>query len=283
MLLLVGLIVVVASVLGGYVLAHGELWALWQPFELIIILGAAFGAFLIANSWHVIWNTFASLPKLVLGSGYDKEFYTDLMTLLERLFNKIKKDGVMAVENDIEAPEESEVFQRYPAVMQKVAVMEFICDTMRIVSSGNMKSHELESIMDEEIDTHLHSLEEPSHAVGEVADALPGFGIVAAVLGIVITMSMLDQGQEAIGRHVAAALVGTFLGIIFAYGFVGPVAKGMARLANQEIRAFYCVKASIMGMMAGLPPSLAIEFGRKTLPRDQRPSFQELEDRIRGE
>lgn len=282
MLIIIGLITVVASVLGGYVLAHGELMALWQPFEVLIIGGAAVGSFLVANPWHVIKESIKTVPYLFFGNPFNKPFYFDLLVVLERLFDKAKREGSMAIEDDIENPDESEIFSRYPAVLKEKPLVTFICDTLRIVTTGNMQPHDLEALMDEEIDTRLSSLEEPSEAIGTVADALPGFGIVAAVLGIVITMGMLGEGQEAIGQHVAAALVGTFLGIFLAYGFVGPLSKKMAHVANEEIRAFYCVKATIMGYMIGLPPTIAIEFGRKTLPDHERPSFSELEDVVRG-
>lgn len=282
MLIIIGFVIVIASVLGGYILSHGQLLALWQPFEVLIILGAALGSFVVANPWHVIWGSIKTIPLLFLGNPFNKAFYFDFLCVLERLFNKAKKEGSMAIEDDIENPEESEIFSRYPAVLKEKPLVVFVCDTLRIVTTGNMEPHDLEALMDEEIDTRLNSLEEPSEAIGTVADALPGFGIVAAVLGIVITMGMLGGGQEAIGKHVAAALVGTFLGILLAYGFVGPLSKKLAHMANEEIRAFYCAKASIMGYMIGLPPSIAIEFGRKTLPDHERPSFQELEDAIRG-
>ncbi len=282
MLFIIGIVVVVASVLGGYVLSHGELLALWQPFEILIIGGAAFGAFLIANSPKVIKAVFASIPTLFAGSRFNRAVFMDLLSLLYDLFDKSRRAGVMAIEADVDEPENSEIFQRYPAIMRMVTVRDFITDYLRIVSTGNMAPHELEGLMDLEIETRLQELEKPAEAVNKVADALPGFGIVAAVLGIVITMKSLGGPPEELGVHVAAALVGTFFGILLAYGFVGPASTALHGIAATEIKAYECVKVSILATMSGLAPQLAIEFGRKALNSNVRPTFQELNDYVRS-
>lgn len=282
MLLIVGSLIVIASVLGGYVLAHGQLAALWQPYEIIIIGGAALGAFIISNPLKVIGQIFRALPALFIGSPFNRLVYMDLLTLLFDLFDKARRSGVMSIEADVDDPENSEIFNRYPAIMRLKPVRDFIADYLRIVSSGNMAPHELEGLMDMEIETRLTELEKPAESVNKVADALPGFGIVAAVLGIVITMKSLGGPPEELGVHVAAALVGTFFGILAAYGFVGPTAHALHHIAAAEIKAYECVKVSILASMSGVAPQLAIEFGRKALNTDVRPTFQELNDYVRS-
>lgn len=282
MTLIVGSILVLVCVGGGYVLSHGQLAALWQPYEVLIIGGSALGAFIIANPTHTIKDVFQGTLRLMTGSPFNKAFYMDLLSLLYDLFDKSRKQGVMAIEADIDNPAESQIFSRYPAVMKQHALNAFITDYLRIISSGNMAAHELEGLMDQEIETRLGEVAEPAHAVNKVADALPGFGIVAAVLGIVITMGSLGGPASEIGAHVAAALVGTFLGILLAYGFVGPMATAMEHQAQHEIKAFMCVKSAILATVSGQAPQMAIEFGRKALNFEKRPDFQELNDHVRS-
>jgi len=282
MLLIIGSLIVLVSVGGGYVLSHGYLPMLWQPFEMIIICGAALGGFIISNSKHTLVQVFKSIPALLTGSGLNRGFFLDLLGLQYDLFSKIRKEGVIAIEEDIEEPEQSPIFSGYPAVMKHTELIEFFCDYMRLISSGNMQAHELESLMDAEIETIQYELEEPAHAVTSVADALPGFGIVAAVLGITITMKDISAPPEILGLHIAAALVGTFLGILLSYGFVGPMAVAMKNEAHERIKAFECVKASVIANMNGLAPQMSVEFGRKMLFSSVRPSFNELEEHVRS-
>lgn len=282
MALILGAIIVFACVLGGFVLAKGQLMALWQPLEVLIIFGAATGAFIISNPMHTIKETFAGILRLLTGSPFNKAFYLDLLSLLYDLFDKSRKQGVMAIEEDIDNPTESQIFTRYPAVMKSSKLLAFVTDYMRIISAGNMAPHELEGLMDKELDNRELELNEPSHALAKVADALPGLGIVAAVLGIVITMSLLGGPPEMIGHKVAAALVGTFLGIFMGYGFVGPTSTAMEHQAQYELRAYECAKAAILATVSGQAPQMAVEFGRKALPSDKRPGFQELNDHVRS-
>ncbi|MCK2151028.1 MULTISPECIES: flagellar motor stator protein MotA [Marinobacter] len=282
MLLIIGAAVVLASVLGGYVLHGGNLAVLWQPTEVLIIFGAAVGAFVIANPMHTVKKVCQGVLGQLTGSPFNKSFYVDLLSLMYEIFDKSRKQGVMAIEEDIDNPESSQIFSRYPAIMKSKDLLAFITDYLRIISSGNMATHELEGMMENEIDSRQHELEEPSHAVHKVADALPGLGIVAAVLGIVITMNFLSEGPERIGLSVAAALVGTFLGIFMGYGFVGPVSMAMEHSAKYELKAYECVKSSIVATLSGQAPQMAIEFGRKALPTDKRPGFQELNDHVRS-
>lgn len=282
MLLIVGALIVLGSVGGGYVLSHGYLPMLWQPFEMIIICGAALGGFIISNNTHTLMQVMKSLPGLLTGSGMNRDFYLSLLTLQYDLFTKIRKEGVIAIEEDIEEPDQSPIFNAYPDIMKHTTLVEFLCDYMRLISSGNMQAHELESLMDAEIETIQHELEEPSHAVTSVADALPGFGIVAAVLGITITMRDIAAPPEVLGLHIAAALVGTFLGILLSYGFVGPMGIAMKNEAYEKLKAFECIKASLIANMNGLAPQMAVEFGRKMLFSSVRPGFNELEEYIRS-
>lgn len=282
MLKLVGLVVVIGSVLGGYVLSHGHLVALWQPYELLIILGAAIGAFLISNPMTVVKDTMAALGRNLKGKHYGKEMYMDLLSLLYEIFNKARKNGLMAIEEDVETPESSEIFNRFPRVTMEKHLLDFICDYLRIMAAGNLSAIELESLMDQEIETALHESMASSHAVTKISDGLPGFGIVAAVMGIVITMGSLGGPPEILGAHVAAALVGTFLGILLAYGFIGPLAVALEHMATEDIKTLACIKTAILAMVNGIPPQLAVEFGRKAIGSHERPTFKELDDHLRG-
>ena len=282
MLLIIGAVIVIASVLGGYVLHGGNLLVLWQPTEILIIGGAAVGSFIIANPLHTIKEVAKGVLSQLTGSPYNKSFYMDLLSLMYEVFDKSRKQGVMAIEEDIDNPESSQIFSRYPAIIKSKYLLAFITDYLRIISSGNMATHELEGMMENEIESRQHELEEPAHAVNKIADALPGLGIVAAVLGIVITMNFLSEGPERIGLSVAAALVGTFLGIWMGYGFVGPTSIAMEHTAKYEIKAYECAKSAIVATVSGQAPQMAIEFGRKALPSDKRPGFQELYDPVRS-
>lgn len=263
-------------------MSHGNLLALWQPYEYLIICGSAFGAFVLGNSGAVIKQTFALMPQVIMGGKVDKNMYLDVLGLIYDILNKARREGFMAIEADVENPESSAVFSRYPAIQANTELSNFIADYFRIIASGNMTSFELEALMDQEIEARHHELSSPAMAVGKVADALPGFGIVAAVLGIVITMGAIDGEIAEIGAHVAAALVGTFSGVFLAYGVAGPIGSVMQSLADEEIRLYEAVKSSIIASLNGLPPQIAVEFGRKSLYTQNRPSFTEVESKVRG-
>lgn len=282
MLFLVGFVVVLASTATGYISHGGILGVLWQPSEFIIILGAALGAFLISNSMHLVKETGRQLPRAIFGATTSQAMYLDLLSLLYDLFNKARREGMMSVEADIEAPAESGIFTRYPSLLKDERIIEFIVDNLRVLTTSNLAPHEIDAMIESEIETQLTELNEPSHAVHRVADALPGFGIVAAVLGIVITMQKLGGPPEALGQSVAAALVGTFVGIFLAYGFIGPMSARLEAVAGEQIKMFECIKAAIVATSNGLPPQMAVEFARKTLFSADRPSFTELEEHIRN-
>lgn len=282
MLFIIGIIIVFGSVGWGFVLSHGQLAALWQPFEVMIIMGAAVGAYLISNPFHLIIESIKLMPQVVLGSKVNKAMCLDVLSLIYDILNKSRREGMMAIESDVENPHSSAIFARYPAILMNDTLARFIADYFRIISSGNLASHELEALMDQEIEARLHELEQPGAALGKVADALPGFGIVAAVLGIVITMASIGGDPAIIGKHVAAALVGTFMGVLFAYGLIGPISISMKHIAEDEIKLYDAAKASIIASMNGLAPQLAIEFGRKSLFTHGRPSFDEVDSKVRG-
>ncbi|MCL5041446.1 MAG: flagellar motor stator protein MotA [Gammaproteobacteria bacterium] len=283
MLKIVGFITVFVCVIGGFALSGGHLAALWHPVEVLIIGGAATGAFLVANSFTVVKKTLKKVPIVIFGHRFGKPFYLDVLGLLYEVLNKSRREGMMAIEADVEEPEQSPIFTKYPAIMKDKHMVSFICDYLRIMSSGNMAPHELEALFDVEISSLTEELNEPAHAVTRVADALPGFGIVAAVLGIVITMGILgDADNTEIGQKVATALVGTFLGIWAAYGFVGPFAAAMTHEAAEEANTYEAIKMCLVASAQGLPPALAVEFGRKALLPEHRPSFSDLEESVRG-
>ncbi len=282
MLVIVGSIIVLSCVFGGFVLAHGHLAALWQPFELLIIGGGALGAFITSNPGHIVKGAFGEALKLLKGPTYRKQDFIDLLALLHDLFNKVRKEGMMALEEDIEDPESSALFRKYPRLVKEHHLIEFLTDCMRLIVGGNMDPHELEHLLDVELETHHEEQEAPAHAVQNMADALPGFGIVAAVMGIVITMSSLAGPSADIGEHIAAALVGTFLGILLCYGFVGPVGSAMEARAIEDGKPFECVKVALLANLRGYNPKVAVEFARKTLPAKARPNFLDLEEHLKA-
>ncbi|BAN50924.1 flagellar motor stator protein MotA [Metapseudomonas resinovorans] len=279
---IIGIIVVFASVLGGYILSHGKVGALIQPFEVLIIGGAALGAFLQANPGSTTMIVFKKSLKM-FGTRFTHGFYLEVLRLLYEILNKSRREGMMAIEADIEDAAASPIFSKYPGILKDDRMTAYICDYLRIMSSGNMAPHELEGLFDMELASMKEELEHPAHAVNRIADGLPGFGIVAAVLGIVVTMAMLGEAEQAaLGQHVGAALVGTFLGILAAYGFFGPLAVSLEHDAREELNVFESIKACLVASASGMPPSLAVEFGRKTLFPAHRPSFSELEQAVRG-
>jgi len=279
---IIGLLIVTASVIGGYVLSHGHLDILYQPYEFLIIFGAASGAFIAANPGVVIKEVLRSVPALLKGSRYSKQSYLDLLALMYELFTKARKEGLMALENDIEEPQESPIFSRYPRVLNDHHALEFICDYLRLMVGGSMNAMELENLMEIELDTHHEESHLPSHSVTTMADGLPAFGIVAAVLGVVITMGAISEPPEVLGHHIAAALVGTFLGILLAYGYVGPLGSYLGHVKREESKFLECIKVCIMATLHGYTPQVAVEFGRKVLYSHVRPGFLELEEHVKS-
>jgi chemotaxis protein MotA len=283
MIQLIGSIVVLGCVVGGFVLEGGHVLALWHPTEVMIIVGAALGAFVTSNPPKVTKAAFRGALNLPQGPRYKREEYIQLLKLVYDILMKVRKEGVMAIEADLEKPEASPIFKKYPVVLADQHMITFITDCLRLIVGGNLDPHELESLLEYELETHHKEVHEPAHAVQKVADALPGFGIVAAVLGIVNTMSSLDGADTAtIGHKVGAALVGTFLGILVSYGFVGPIASAMEHKAGEEGKAFEVVKMALVASVRGYAPPVAIEFARKLLYSEVRPTFNDLEAQLKG-
>ena len=283
MRIIIGFLIVISSVLGGYVLSHGVLLALWQPFELIIIGGAALGAFIIANPLPVIHQTGIRIKRLFSNDyQYHQECYLDTLALIFMLLDKMRKEGMISLEADIELPTQSKIFSSYPDILARTEIIEFMTDYLRMMVTGTLDAFQLDNLMDIELDTRRTEIEQPAVALGKTADSLPGFGIVAAVMGVVITMGALGGPAEEIGQHVAAALVGTFLGILLAYGFVAPISIAMEHQAAEETNYFLCIKTCLMAALNGYPPPIAVEFGRKSIISEVRPTFQSLEEMLRS-
>jgi len=282
MLIIVGILVVIASVLGGFVASHGKIGALWQPFELVIIGGAAFGAFMMSNPPKVVKATLLSLVSVFKGVRYKSSDYLDVLTLMYELLNKARREGFISLESHVDAPASSDVFNKYPKILADHHLMDFITDCLRLMVGSNIEPHELEPLLELELEKHHHEMMAPAHALTKVADGLPGFGIVAAVLGIITTMGSIGGDIALVGAHVAAALVGTFLGILLAYGFVGPLAASIEAQAEQDARIYESVKTALLACLRGYNPKVALEFARKTLPSNVRPQFAEFENHLKG-
>ncbi len=278
MLKVTGLAILILSVLGGFVLADGQLLSLWQPAQILIIAGGGLGAFLIANPWHVIRNTLQHLGKAISGTNhYPAEYYQNLLTLLFKLFEIRRQSGVAALEPHIENPEQSVLFID-SGILENKRLTSFICDNLRLVTLGKVLPHELEGLLDHELNTMSEDLQRPADALQRIADSLPGFGIVAAVLGIVLTMQSMDGPAYLLGMNVAAALVGTFLGILLCYGLISPLAHSVTHSVRDEIQLFECVKAALLARISGRPSAIAADAGRRILYSEIRPSFVQLEN-----
>jgi chemotaxis protein MotA len=281
LLVIIGYIVVLLSVFGGFVIAGGHLHSLLQPVELLMIGGAAGGSFLVGNNGKAIKATLKALPTVLKGSKYSKALYMELMTLLFEILSKVRKEGLMSIENDIEKPEDSAIFTKYPGVLADHHIIEFMTDYLRLMVSGNMDAFQIENLMDNEIETHHVEGEVPVHVVAKMGDAMPAFGIVAAVMGVVHTMASVGIPPSELGILIANALVGTFLGILLAYGFVGPLSSLLEHKLHESSKMFQCVKVTLLASLNGYAPALAVEFGRKVLFSTERPSFLELEEHIK--
>lgn len=281
MLVIVGYIVVLVSVFGGYGLLGGHFAALYQPVELLIIGGSGFGAFIVGNNAKTIRATFKRLPKVLQSSKHNKALYMDLMALLYVLLAKGRKDGMLALESDIDDPANSPVFNQYPLILKDAQVIEFLTDYLRLIVSGNMDPFEIESLIDHEIETCEHEAELPVHSLSRVGDALPALGIVAAVLGVVHALGSADLPPAELGLLIANAMVGTFLGVLLAYGFVSPLASLIQQQVSESMKLYQCIKVTLLASLNGYAPQLAVEFGRKVLYSTERPTFSELDEHVR--
>ncbi|MGA8153889.1 MAG: flagellar motor stator protein MotA [Terriglobales bacterium] len=281
MFAIIGIVVVFGAICAGYLMEHGNLKVLMQPAELIIIGGAAIGTVLIANPLYILKEIVGGVVGVFKGSGITKARYIELLKMMFTLFNKARKEGLMALEGDVEEPSKSPILSKYPAFLNDHHARDFLCDTMRMAITGT-EAFDLDQLLDLDMEVHHHESGQSVSALSTMADSLPGLGIVAAVLGVVITMGALGGPPEEIGKKVAAALVGTFLGILLCYGLVGPLAANMAKAADEEHAYLYVLRVVMISFLKGSAPIMAVEFGRRAIPGHLRPSFQEVEKACRG-
>lgn len=282
MLVIVGYLIIILSVFGGFALAGGHLAALWQPVEVLMIGGGAIGAFVVGNSSKALKATLKGLPGVFKGTKYTKTVYMELMTLLYEILGKIRKEGLMSIESDVDDPQNSPIFTKYPTILADHHVTEFITDYLRLMVGGNLNALEIENLMDSELETHHQEGEVPIHCIAKLGDGLPAFGIIATVMGVVHTMESVHLPPAELGMLIAAALVGTFLGILLAYGFVSPLAAKLEHQLHESSKLLECVKTTLLANLNGYSPVLAIEFGRKVLFSTERPSFLELEQHVKN-
>ena len=281
MFVLIGIAVVFGCVLGGFVIHGGPLGVLVQPEEFMIIGGAAIGALLVQSPISVLKKLSGKIGALFKGDPYTKEEYLNLLKTMFALFNAATREGLIAIESHIEKPEASSIFSKNKFLMTHKHALYYLADTMKLLMGGGVAPHDLEAMLEADIDTHHAETSQTSGSVQKVADALPGLGIVAAVLGIVITMQAIEGPPAEIGQKVAAALVGTFLGVLLSYGFVGPISTHMELLSHSEARYFECMKAGIVAYAKGNAPMVVVEFARRVIASDVRPTFDELERAVR--
>ncbi len=280
MLVIVGSIIVVLCVFGGYVLAGGHLAVLWQPFEIIIIIGAGIGAFITGNPMSVVKKMGGAIGSAFKGSRYKKDDYIELLSMQFQVFKLAKAKGMLALEAHVENPEESDLFAQFPGFYANHHALTFMCDYLRMFSLGTEVPHEMEALMEEEIETHHHESEQVAAAVQTLADAFPALGIVAAVLGVIHTMGSITEPPEVLGHLIGGALVGTFLGILVAYGFVAPIASTLGATYDAETKYYQCLKAGLLAYLQGYAPAICVEFARKALLSHVRPSFYEVEEAV---
>ncbi len=282
MLLIIGWIIVLVVVLGGFVLSGGHIAALLHPLKIIMILGAGIGAFIASSNPGVLRSVIQTLPKALKGATFTKTVYTELLCLLYDLLSKVRRDGLMSIEGEIDDPQSSAFFSKYPTLLSEAHLIDFICDYLRLMLSGSMQVHELESLMDQEIETHHQEAEVPLNLLTKMGDSMPAFGIVAAVMGVVITMSSLHLPPAELGPMIGGALVGAFVGILFGYAIIGPIPVAIEHKVTDETKAMEAVKATLLASLGGSPPAVAVEHGRKMLFSAYRPSFKELDEAVRG-
>jgi chemotaxis protein MotA len=281
MFAIIGIVVVFGAVLGGYLMEHGHLKVLIQPAELLIIAGAGAGTVLIANPLHILKKIAGGLVGVFGGSKYTKQRYIETLKTMYDLLNKARKEGLMSLEADVEEPDKSPILSKNAALVKDHHAMAFMCDTLRMAITG-VEPFDLDQLLDLDMEVHHHDSSQPVAALSTMADSLPGLGIVAAVLGVVITMGALGGPPEEIGEKVGAALVGTFLGILLCYGLVGPLAGNMAKIADEESAFLAVLRVLMISFLKGTAPIMAVEFARRAVPGHVRPSFKEVEQTCRG-
>ncbi len=277
MFAIVGILLVFAAVIGGFLMEKGQMLVLLQPAELLIIVGAATGTLLVANPMHILKGIVGGLLGVLKGKGISKDRYLNTLKMMYQFLNKVRKEGLLSVENDVEKPEASALFKNYPEFLADHGARDFVCDTLRMAITGGVEPFDMDQMMELDMEVHHHGASEPISALSTTADALPGLGIVAAVLGVVITMGALGGPPEEIGHKVAAALVGTFLGILLCYGVAGPLSSNMAKTAEEHNGYLHVLRVLLLAFLKGSAPMIAIEMARRAIPAHVRPSFDEME------
>ncbi|WP_333653737.1 flagellar motor stator protein MotA [Dissulfurispira sp.] len=281
MFAIIGALVVLSSVIGGYLWHGGNLHVLFQPSEYLIIGGAAIGGFIIASPMKVIKAVIGGISSILSGKTYSKADYMEVLMLMSEIFSKIRKEGLVSIEADVDNPHESKIFSNYPKFLKNHHAVALITDTLRTVMTTSIAPHELEALLDTELEAHHEELMIPSKSVNNVADALPGLGIVAAVIGVILTMAKISEPPEVLGHSIGAALVGTFLGVLMCYGFVGPMARNLEHIANEDKKYLNVLKVALVAFVGGAAPQISVEFGRRAIPGNVKPSFVEVEEALR--
>ncbi|HUD13098.1 MAG TPA: flagellar motor stator protein MotA [Terracidiphilus sp.] len=282
MFAIIGIVIVFGAVIGGFLMEKGHIMVLVQPAEVLILVGAAVGTLLVANPMHIIKGVVAGLLGVLKGSKFDKKHYLSTLKMMYEFLNKVRKEGLLSVEMDVEKPKESTIFKNYPAFLGDHHARDFVCDTLRTAITGGVEPFDMDQMMELDMEVHHHAEMQPVNALNTVADALPGLGIVAAVLGVVITMGSLGGPPEEIGEKVAAALVGTFLGILLCYGVAGPLSSNMSKTADEHNEYLHVLRVLMLSFLKGAAPMIAIELGRRAIPAHVRPNFDEMEKGCKG-
>ena len=282
MFAIIGIVIVIGAVIGGFLMEKGHILVLLQPAELLIIGGAAIGTLLVANPIHILKGIVNGLIAVLGGSKFNKARYLSALKMMFQFLQKIRKEGLLSVEMDVEKPSESTIFKNYPDFLKDHHIRDFVCDTLRMAITGGVEPFDMDQMMELDMEVHHHDASQPIAALSTMADALPGLGIVAAVLGVVITMGAIGGPPEEIGHKVAAALVGTFLGILLCYGVAGPLAANMTKLSEDHNSYLHVLRVIMLGFLKGSAPMISIEMGRRAIPAHVRPSFDEMEKSCKG-
>jgi chemotaxis protein MotA len=279
---IIGIVLVLGCVVGGYLMEHGNLSVIIQPIEIMIIFGAAIGALTIMSPFKLLKEILGSFKSLLAPPHYDAKKFIEVLSLLFEIFNKMRKEGIIAIEAHVEEPNKSEIFKRYPAILKNHRTVDFICDSLKILLSIDIPPHEFDNLLEVDIEANTEELSHPYHRVAKIADSLPGLGIVAAVLGVVLTMGKINEPPAVLGESIGAALVGTFLGVLMCYGIVGPISTLMEHHVKEEAAYYHVIRIAIVSYVARSIPQIAIEFARRAIPESVRPGFSELEKIMKG-
>jgi chemotaxis protein MotA len=279
---IIGAVIVLGCVVGGYLMEHGNLSVIIQPVEILIIFGAATGALLIMSPIKLIKDILKSFKTLIAPNHYNSKKFIEVLSLLYEIFNKMRKEGIIAIEAHVEEPNKSDIFKKYPAILKNKRTLDFICDSLKILLSIDIPPHEFDNLLEVDIEANTEEASHPYHRVAKIADSLPGLGIVAAVLGVVLTMGKINEPPAVLGESIGAALVGTFLGVLMSYGIVGPIATLMEHQVKEEASYYQVIRIAIVSYVARSIPQIAIEFARRAIPESERPGFSELEKIMKG-